>query len=210
MGVCDFGRVHRGMSWWGQIKTNPINNLQPTTTNPIAANVNANRTSSPSVVTAGINIRGTLKHPSISFYSVPGNLSQADILSYLLLGQPSNANADSISLLSQTIGTLNIGGKKGIVGGITDPITQSLGLNEFGVQSQITPDALGTSLGKAESVFVVGRYISSRIYVRYSRGLTTSLNIIQVRYLLGTHWAIQSETSPLGNGGDIIYTIQKN
>ena len=165
----------------------------------------------PRVIIAGVDIRGTLRHPNVSLYSVPSNLSQADILSYLLFGHPSNANTpNNITLLLQAIDSLKIGGGKSTPGGIADRIEQGLGLNEFGLQSEAALDALGSPIDKDQRAFVIGRYISPRIYVRYSRGLAIPINIVQVRYLLGTHWAIQSDSSSLGNGADIIYTIQKN
>ncbi len=162
-------------------------------------------------ITVGLNIQGTLRHPNVSLFSSSPNLSQADILSYLLFGHPSNSNTPSnVSFLLEAIDTLNLGGGKGSPGGIADQISQGLGLSEFGIESQTTLDALGTPLGTEQSAFVVGRYISPRIYVRYSRGLVIPINIVQVRYLFGNNWAIQTDSSSLGNGVDVLYTIQKN
>jgi len=169
------------------------------------------QTTSFGTINVGVHIKGTLRHPSASLFSTPAGLSQADILSYLLFGHPSNANTPSnVSFLLAAIDTLDIGGGKTTPGGIADQIAQGLGLSEFGIESQTTLDAIGTPLSRQQTAFVVGRYISPRIYVRYSRGLVIPINIVQVRYLLGTNWAIQTDSSSLGNGIDVLYTIQKN
>lgn len=161
-------------------------------------------------ITVGLNIQGTLRHPNVSLFSSSPQLTQADILSYLLFGHPANVNTPSnVSFLLQAIDTLNLGGGKATPGGIGDQIAQGLGLSEFGLESETTLDALGTPLSQGQSAFVVGRYISPRIYVRYSRGLVVPINIVQIRYLFGVNWAIQTESSSLGNGVDMLYTIQK-
>lgn len=162
-------------------------------------------------ITVGLDIEGTLRSPNVSLFSSPVSLSQADILSYLLFGHPANANTPSnVSFLIAAIDTLNLGGSKATPGGIGDQITQGLGLSEFGVESETTLDALGTPLGREQSAFVIGRYISPKIYIRYSRGLVTPINILQIRYLFNANWSIQTETSSLGEGVDTLYTIQKN
>lgn len=156
----------------------------------------------------GLDIQGTLKQPNVSLFSIPSNLSQADILSYLIFGHPANVNTPgNISLLLQAVDTLNLGGGKTTPGGITDKISQGLGLSEFGIESGSELNLLGT---QQESAFVIGRYIAPNIYVRYSRGLVIPVNIVEVRYLIGQHWAIQTNSSSLGTGGDILYTIQTN
>ncbi len=160
-------------------------------------------------VTVGVDVRGTLRHPNVSLYSFPP-LSQADILSYLIFGHPANANTpDNVNFLIQAIDDLDIGGGRYTPGGVVDQITQGLGLSEFGVETQTALDTIGTPLGQEESAFVVGRYISPRVYVRYSRGLVLPINIVQIRYLIGNNWAIQTEASSLGNGVDVLYTVQR-
>ncbi|OGO97428.1 MAG: hypothetical protein A3F41_05250 [Coxiella sp. RIFCSPHIGHO2_12_FULL_44_14] len=163
-------------------------------------------------LTVGLDILGTLRHPNISLFSTPPILTQADILSYLILGHPANANTPTnISLLLKAMDSLNLTSKKTTSKGIVDQITQGLGFSEFGIESEETGlGPIDISAGKQQSAFVVGRYISPKIYVRYGRTLSSPLDVVQVRYLLGTHWTIQSESTSLGNGADILYTIQSN
>ena len=160
-------------------------------------------------LTVGLNIQGTLRKPNVSLFSIPSDLTQADILSYLIFGHPANANTPgNISLLLQTVDTLHLGSGADITpGGLSDKIAQGLGLSEFGIESGSSLNLLGT---QQQSAFVIGRYISPNIYVRYSRGLIIPINIVQVRYLIGKHWAIQTNSSSLGTGGDVLYSIQTN
>lgn len=162
------------------------------------------------VVTIGLDIEGTLHHPEVGLYASDSDLTQADILSYLIFGHPANANTpDNVNFLVDAIDTLNIGGEKTSVGGIVDQITQGLGLTELGIESQTTATALGTPTTRpTQSALVVGRYLLPRLYVRYSRGITTPINIVQLHYLISENWAIQTEASSLGNGVDILYSIE--
>jgi translocation and assembly module TamB len=156
----------------------------------------------------GIDIQGTLDDPNFSLFSTPGTLSQADILSFLLFDQPSNANTPgNVGLLLQALNHFKLGGAS--TGGVESEISQTLGLTEFGVQSQASIDALGTPIAMDFSSFVVGRYISPSIYVRYSRGLSMPINIFQMRYLFGKNWAIQTESGSLGSGADILYSFER-
>ncbi|WP_264856157.1 translocation/assembly module TamB domain-containing protein [Coxiella burnetii] len=162
-------------------------------------------------VTVGLDVEGTLHHPEVALYSSDPNLTQADILSFLIFGHSANANTPAnVNLLVDAVDTLNIGGGKTSAGGVVDQITQGLGLTELGIESQTTIAALGGPTGPTQSAFVVGRYLSPRIYIRYSRGITTSINVIQIRYLISENWAIQTETSSLGSGVDVLYSIERN
>ncbi|WP_304985961.1 translocation/assembly module TamB domain-containing protein [Coxiella-like endosymbiont] len=164
------------------------------------------------VVTIGLNIEGTLHHPEVSLYASDPDLTQADILSYLIFGHSANTNTpNNVNFLVDAINTLNIGGGKTSVGGIVDQITQGLGITELGIEPQTRTTVLETpTTSPTQSAFVVGRYLLPRLYVRYSRGITTPINIVQLRYLISENWAIQTEASSLGNGVDILYSIERN
>ncbi|OGT68617.1 MAG: hypothetical protein A3J38_07460 [Gammaproteobacteria bacterium RIFCSPHIGHO2_12_FULL_45_9] len=155
----------------------------------------------------GVDIQGTLDSPTFTLFSVPSTLSQADILSYLLFDQPSNANTPgNISLLVQALEQFRLGGMA--PGGVSNEISQTLGITEFGVKSQAGMDIAGmpTSILGEQTSFVVGRYISSRIYIRYSRSLDQPINLFQMRYLFGKNWALQTESSSVGSGADLLFT----
>ncbi len=106
-------------------------------------------------IMVGLDVEGTLHHPKVTLYSSDPNLTQADILSFLIFGHSANANTPTnVNLLVNAVDTLNIGGGKTSAGGVVDQITQGLGLTELGIESQTTIAALG---GPTQSAFVVGR-----------------------------------------------------
>ena len=190
--------------------TNPMLSVRATRTmktSPIVPQLGG-----PTVTTVGLDVEGTLQHPKVTLYSFDPNLSQADILSFLIFGHSANANTlSNVNLLVDAVDTLKIGGGKTSASGVLDQITQGLGLTELGIESQTTIAALGAPpTGPTQSAFVVGRYLSPRIYIRYGRGITTSINVIQLRYLISENWAIQTETSSLGSDVDVLYSIERN
>lgn len=159
----------------------------------------------------GISMTGTVKAPRIVFYSNHGKLSQADILSYILLGYGNNTNTPgNTDFLLRTLSAVNFT-SQGLLGkqNIATQIQQGLGLREMGVESETTVDALGNPLNR-QSAFVFGKRFSRHLYARYSIGLLDSVNIFQLRYFFNKHWAVQSDSSSLGNGADVLYTIDFN
>jgi translocation and assembly module TamB len=114
----------------------------------------------PGTLTVGLDIQGTLRRPHTNLYGTHSNLSQADIISYLIFGHPSSSNSPSdVSLLVDAVSSLKIGGGSNEAGGIVDQITQGLGLSEFGIESSQTLDLLGTTAGwplhYAENLFTL-------------------------------------------------------
>jgi translocation and assembly module TamB len=141
-------------------------------------------------VTAGVNVRGTLLQPRISFFSEP-SLTQSQIVSLILAGgsletvqnrQPGAGNellAQGGAILAQQLGS-------------------HVGIEDVSLESDLTNE---TSL-------VLGRYLSPRLYVSYGIALTQQLNVLKLRYSLGDRWTIKTEVGQ-ARGADLVYTIQK-
>jgi translocation and assembly module TamB len=141
-------------------------------------------------VTAGINVRGSLQQPRISYFSDP-SLTQSQILSLLLAGgslqsvqnRQNGAAAQAIAqggaILAQQLGS-------------------KVGIQDVGLESDLTND---TSL-------VLGRYLSPRLYISYGVSLTQQLNTVKLRYTLSDRWTIKTEAGQ-ARGADLVYTIQK-
>lgn len=168
----------------------------------------------------GVNILGNVQSPQISFYSNRANLSQSDILSYLLLGYSNSGTPGNTDFLLRALSAVNMT-SQGLLGkqNIASQIEKGLGLSELGVESETTVDALGNPLSQ-QSSFVVGKHLSKRFYLRYSIGLKNSVthfnpgNVLELRYLLHRHWALQVDSSQADQsetdfGGDVLYTISK-
>lgn len=190
-------------------------------------------------IIVGINLRNSVHSPKIQLFSMPANMSQTDILSYLVLGyatyadsssDPTNTNQQqnqgaSLGMLLQAASLVNQGVSTTQMGSMVDNLKKGLGFSEFGVETSTQVDALGTPVGQ-QTAFVIGKHLSKQIYLRYSMGLggssANNLSLLQLRYLLGPHWTVQLTASTdsgsnenssygyLGNGIDVLYTIEKN
>jgi len=144
-------------------------------------------------VTAGVNVRGTLLQPHLSFFSEP-SLAQAEIVSLLLSGSPLTATATRANGAAANNTALVQGGAM-----LAQELGQHVGIQEVGVESDLLTN--DTSL-------VLGRYLSPRLYVSYGVSLTENLNVLKLRYSLGDHWTVRTEVGQ-ARGADLIYSIEK-
>ena len=165
-----------------------------------------------SSLTVGAIIQGTLKRPKITFFSSPVHLSQADILSYIVLGQGSaQSSGANMAAITQAISAINLGGNnQSDQQSITQQLQEGLQLNEFGYEPTANVDPLGTPLQTGNS-FVVGRQLGNRIYLRYvqSRGIFMRGDQLEIRYQLDPRWSIQTNSGSNGNGADLLYSVSK-
>ncbi len=146
-------------------------------------------------VVAGIQVRGRLKSPEVTLVSEPA-MSDSEILSYLLLGQPLNqASAPQGKLLTEAATSL------GLKGG--ELLAKRIG-SAFGIQD-IHIEESGTS---QEAALVLGTYLSPRLYIGYGVGLAESVNYLRIRYQLSRRWVLQTRTG-IQSGADLLYTIER-
>jgi len=159
----------------------------------------------------GVEIHGRARALKITFFSNRGNLSQSDILSYLLLGYGGTADTPgNTDILLRALAAVNMS-SQGLMGkqNIAMQIQQGLGLREMGVESETTTEANGNPLNR-QSAFVVGKNIAHNFYVRYSIGLLAPVDVIELRYLFNKNWSVQTDSSSLGNGADVFYTLERD
>jgi translocation and assembly module TamB len=142
-------------------------------------------------VTAGINVRGTLLQPRLSFFSEP-SLAQSEIVSLLLSGSLSTTPTRPNGAASNA--ALVQGGAM-----LASQVTSKVGIQDVGVESDLLTN--DTSL-------VLGRYLSPRLYVSYGVSLTENLNVLKLRYSLGDHWVVRTEVGQ-ARGADLVYSIDK-
>ena len=148
---------------------------------------------------AGINVRGTLRLPQLSFFSEPP-LAQQQIVSLLLAGGglAGGQTAAGVANTNASRGATNnelLGQGAAIIG---QQLGSHIGITDVGVESNIYNE---TSL-------VLGRYLSPRLYVSYGLGLTQTLNTVKLRYTLGDHWTVRTEAGQV-SGADLVYTLDK-
>ena len=152
-------------------------------------------------VTAGINVRGTLKQPRISFFSTP-SLPQSQIVSLILSG---GGGGGSLQMLQ--------------AGGSTAQSQQATAASELLTQGgAILAQQLGSRIGlpdisletdlNNETSLVLGKYLSPRLYVSYGVGITQQLNDIRLRYSLGDHWTIRTMAGQI-RGADLVFSVEK-
>ena len=138
-------------------------------------------------VTAGINVRGTLLQPRMSFFSDPP-LPQSQIVSLILSGGSIQS--------AQNAGNAALGQGAAL---LAAQLGSRVGLPDVSLETD--PLANETSL-------VLGYYLSPRIYVSYGVSLTETLNTLKLRYTLGDHWVIRTELGT-ARGADLVYSITK-
>ncbi len=154
-------------------------------------------------LTVGLDITGTLNEPQINLFSIPATLDDTDILSYLVLDVPStNATGMQAQLLFKSAQAIGIAGAN-----ILNDIQSTFGLTEFGIEPSTTLDTKTHTLEKT-SAFVIGKYITPRLYMNYSVGILSPVNTLQLKYFFAKRWTLQTATSTLGNSADLFYTIE--
>jgi translocation and assembly module TamB len=139
-------------------------------------------------VIAGVNVRGTLLSPRLTFFSEPP-LPQSQILSLILAGgslQSAQNRQTGNEILAQ-------GGAI-----IAQQLGSRVGIEDVSVESNLSNE---TSL-------VLGKYLSPRLYISYGISLAESINTLKLQYSLNDHWTVKSEFGE-GRGADLVYTIEK-
>jgi translocation and assembly module TamB len=146
-------------------------------------------------ITAGVNVRGTLREPRMTFFSMP-EVAQSQIVSLLLAG----GSLESVQNAAGTSGNANAARSGLMQGGaiVAQQLGGKIGIADVGVESDLTND---TSL-------VLGRYLSPRLYISYGIGLAETLNTIKLRYTVGDHWTVKTEAGTQ-RSADLVFTIEK-
>ncbi len=144
-------------------------------------------------VKAGVNVRGTLLQPHMTFFSDP-SLPQSQIVSLILAG------GSLESAQNRTTGNSGAGGAALAQGAaiLGQQLGSRVGIEDVSLESDITNE---TSL-------VLGRYLSPRLYVSYGISLTQQFNTLKLRYTLGDHWTVRTEVGQ-ARGADLVYSIDK-
>lgn len=143
----------------------------------------------------GAQVRGTLKQPQLTLFSQPKKAPDADILSYLLFGRPSQGGGSESALLFKAANALGFG---------SDALTKGLG-DAFGLDTlQFNPGASGNG-----SALTLGKYLSPDLYVGYGVGLLDTANTFNVKYRLTKRLMFESNASATGTGADLTYTLER-
>ena len=142
-------------------------------------------------VTAGINVRGTLRQPRMSFFSDP-SLPQSQIVSLILAG----GGLESVQNPKSTGAGSEALAQGGAI--LAQQLGSRIGIEDVSLETDLTNE---TSL-------VLGKFLSPRLYVSYGVSLTEQLNVLKMRYTLGDHWTVKTEVGQ-ARGADLVFTIDK-
>lgn len=160
--------------------------------------------------TVGIKVSGRLNKPKVELFSAPATLSQADILSILLLGKPINqADKSGAQLLLAAVSALNLESGHGAPQ-LLSQLKQSLGI-DFNFENDIKYDQK-TNQSTDNTTLVISKSLSKRLYLSYNVGLSSKAdsNVLTLKYLLNKFFSVQVNANTSGSGGiDLFYTHQK-
>jgi len=126
-------------------------------------------------------------------------MSEADALSYLLFGRPaSGSNAALGTEENSTLQTaaLTLGLQQALP--VVQRFGNTLGLDELTVQSTET-DA---------GALMAGKYLSPRVYIRYSYGLFNRIGGFLLRFQVNDRLSIETRSGEQ-ESMDLFYTIEK-
>lgn len=149
-------------------------------------------------VEAGVEIMGSVRHPRVTLVSTP-NVPDTEKLSWIALGRKPDPGGLDTSVLLAAAGSI-LGGQSGA--GITEQITKALGVDEISFKQA----GIGSSL--SGQIGVVGKRISSRVYLSYERSLaTTTMGITKLTYNLTPKLTVVTQAGE-DSAIDLFYTIQ--
>ena len=147
-------------------------------------------------ITAGVNVRGTLRQPRLTFFSDPP-VSQSQIVSLLIAG----GSLETVQNTSDPAQRNSAARNDMLLQGsalLFQQFGSKVGLDDVSVESGLNND---TSL-------VLGRFLSPRLYVSYGVSLAESINTIKAHYTIGDRWQIRTEAGT-NQSADLVYTIER-
>jgi translocation and assembly module TamB len=146
----------------------------------------------------GVNVRGTLQEPRLTFFSDP-SMTQSQIMSYLLTGKSvdsiTGAETKSISAASDSL-ALQGGGF------LASQLGRRIGIEEVGVESTVN------SAGEANTALVLGKFLSPRLFISYGISLTESINTLKLRYTISDKWVLKTEAGE-NQSADIEFATER-
>jgi translocation and assembly module TamB len=150
---------------------------------------------------AGVNVRGSLREPRLTFFSEP-SYPQSQIVSLLLAGGrlesgPAAAGAPGA--------TQEVAGQAAAL--LAAQLGNRIGITDISVESSGRMDSDSRRVSNDTSV-VLGKYLSPRLYLSYGISLTESINTIKMRYTLDDNWTIKTEAGK-ERAADLVFTIEK-
>ncbi|MBA4742434.1 MAG: translocation/assembly module TamB domain-containing protein, partial [Azoarcus sp.] len=165
-------------------------------------------------VEAGIAVSGSARRPVIRLVSTP-EVPDPEKLSWIVLGRsPSAGGGADMSLLLPAAQAL-LGGPGG---GMTEQLSRSLGVDEFGigqadsgapVRSSSVVDG-GRAAGEGNvgaQVFTIGKRLSPDLFVSFEQSLGGAESLVKLTYQLTRRISLVARGGT-DNAADVFYTIK--
>jgi len=148
-------------------------------------------------VEAGVEVMGSVRHPKVRLVSEP-NVPDSEKLSWVVLGRPLGAGGVDSALLLTAAGSI-FGSSSG---GITQQLSDALGVDEISFRQGETGNPLGSQIG------TIGKRLSSRAYISYERGLTnTTSGVTKLTYNLTPKITVVTQAG-VESAVDMFYTFR--
>ena len=146
----------------------------------------------------GLNVRGTLREPRLTFFSDP-SMTQSQIVSYLLTGKSvdSITGAETASFTKSRDSLAMQGG-----GFLASQLGRRIGIEEVGVESTVN------SAGEANTALVLGKFLSPRLFISYGISLTELSNTMKLRYTISDKWVFKTEAGE-DQSADLEYATER-
>jgi translocation and assembly module TamB len=146
----------------------------------------------------GVELTGTLMQPRTRLFSTP-TMSENDALSYLLFGRPASGSAAGL--------------------GAPDTATLQNAALTLGLQQALPLQRIGNTLGLDEltvastdtdaGALMAGKYLSPRVFIRYSYGLFNRIGGLLLRFNVNDRLSIETRSGDQ-TSMDLFYTIEKD
>ncbi len=143
-------------------------------------------------VEAGVEVRGTARHPVTRLVSTP-NVPDAEKLSWIVLGRVPESGGFDASLLLAAAGNAIGGSSIGQVG-------RTLGVDELSLHQKESGDP-------QNQVVIVGKRLSSRAYLSYEQGLADPGGITKFTYTLSPRITLVTRTG-IEDAIDLFYSFR--
>jgi translocation and assembly module TamB len=147
-------------------------------------------------IRVGIELVGTVKSPRTRVFSTPA-MSEADALSYLLLGRPVSDSSGAEESATLQTAAISMGLQQALP--VVQRIGQTLGLDELLVQSTAS-DA---------GALMAGKYLSPNVYIRYTYGLFNRMGGLLLRFRVNERLSIETRSGD-DKSMDLLYTVEKD
>lgn len=155
-------------------------------------------------ITIGLHITGTAENPVVTLFSLPKQLSQVDILSYLLFGHSrSQLSGQQVTLIMNALSSLSVGDQFKI-----DKMLDKLSrIADFSIDSTEVYHPATNSISMTPTIGI-GKQLLNNLYIHYSVGLFDPISILNLRYKINKRLSIQSESSTMESGVDLLYGFE--